>query len=658
MELLRQAALILGIVSSGVGTYSAYRNFRTRPGILFSLLALAVSIYAFSLVAWLTFQDDFALSLHWIANVWIAPPALFLLNWISQSRDRFSIFLPRLALVGAFVLSAMRIGLEVRPEWADRLLQFWPALILVELLNRALQHRPGGVQTQTSVVTNTQAFWIYFGVAISLLTCTRTDLLDLGDILPALGNILASIYLIFLALTLSPQRWLRLPLLISRFLATATLALVLTLFYAFLQRHFSASVPLLVLNSFLATLLVLMLWRPLTELFRVTWDFFARTARTKRKEEIVTFMERVELARTETEIEAIFQSLFRRWFRISSVELLAGAELPQELLHRFVEFVRDAPLPLVHRRLIDADRGWLWGRDGDVDLKSIEAFLQNRQAEWVIVLRYRSEFVGLLLAKGQELAQGGGELGLSSLSELIEVIDKAAAQLARIRSHLIDLERRRLSVIGELASGMAHEIRNPLGAIRGALDLLDPKDSWVRVIRDESDRINHLVEQVLDLARTGREVRGVVSVRDLVEASLRSITLKNPSLTDRIGVSGDPGIRIEAEPRRLHQVLVNLIENALKATDGMGNSEVKVSWREDPNHGIRIEVCDNGRGVPPELSDRIFEPFVSGFDQGTGLGLSISERIVREHGGTLRFESIPGVGTTFILELKQLGASS
>ncbi len=657
MELLRQAALILGIVASGVGTYSAYRNFRTRPGILFSLLALAVSIYAFSLVAWLTFQDDVALGLHWIANVWIAPPALLLLNWISQSQDKFSIFLPRLALVGAAILSTMRIAMEVRPVWADRFMQFWPALILVELLNRALHSRPGGKQIKTSVVTNTQAFWIYFGVAVSLLTCTRTNFLSLGDVLPAFGYILASIYLVFLALTLSPQRWLRLPLLISRFLATATLALVLTLFYAFLQRHFSASVPLLVLNSFLATLLVLMLWRPLTELFRVAWDFFSRTARSKRKEEIVAFMERVELARTEAEIEAIFQSLFRKWFRISSVELL-GPELPQELTDRFVEFVKDASLPLVHRRLIDADRGWLWGRDGDLDVKSIEAFLQKHQAEWVIVLKYRSEFVGLLLAKGQELSQGGGEVGLSSLSELIEVIDKAAAQLSRIRTHLVDLERRRLSVIGELASGMAHEIRNPLGAIRGALDLLDPKDGWVRVIRDESDRINHLVEQVLDLARSGAELRSIISVRDLVDASLKSIALRNPSVMDRIRVEGDPELRVDAEPRRLHQVLVNLIENALKATDGMGKSEVRIIWREDPAGPLRIEVRDNGRGVPEDLTARIFEPFVSGFDQGTGLGLSISERIVREHGGTLRFESTVGVGTTFTLELKRHGGVS
>jgi two-component system, NtrC family, sensor histidine kinase HydH len=655
MELLRQAALILGTVASGVATYSAYRNFRTRPGILFSILALVVSIYALSLVAWLTFQDNLALGIHWIANVWIAPPALYLLNWISQTRDRFSLFLPRLAVAGAILLSLIRIALEVRPEWIERLLQFWPALILVELLNRALRRRPGSKQPQNSVVTNTQAFWIYFGVGVTLITCTRSDLLNLGDFLPALGNILASIYLVFLALTLAPQRWLRLPQLISRFLATATLALVLTLFYAFLQRHFSASVPLLILNSFLATLLVLMLWRPLTELFIAAWDFMGRTARTKRKQEIARYLEGVELATSEQEIERIFQELFRRWFRISSVELI-GAGLSPELVSHLVAFVREAPLPLVHRRLIDADRGWLWGRDGDTELQMVESFLQTQQAEWLIVLRYRSEFVGLLLAKGQELDPVGVGLGLSSLSELIEVIDRAAAQLSRIRAHLADLERRRMSVIGELASGMAHEIRNPLGAIRGALDLLDPKDRWVKVIRDESDRINRLVEQVLDLARTGVETRRPISVVDLVNASLKSIAMRNPATDGRVRISGDVEIRVEVEARRIHQVLLNLIENALKATETKEDPEVSVDWSVVGTK-VRIHVRDNGRGISAELADKIFEPFVSGFDHGTGLGLSISERIVREHGGTLRFESIPGTGTIFTLELTLFGGT-
>jgi two-component system, NtrC family, nitrogen regulation sensor histidine kinase GlnL len=229
----------------------------------------------------------------------------------------------------------------------------------------------------------------------------------------------------------------------------------------------------------------------------------------------------------------------------------------------------------------------------------------------------------------------------------------------RLRDDEADAAARWPEALSATLKGLAHEVRNPLAGIKGAAQLLarrihDPDERrYVEVIEQETSRLSELVERLLDpkpaRALTDVNVHEILErVRLLAEAdaawSARIVRDYDPSLPDIIG-----------DRDRLVQSVWNLVRNALQA----GASEVKLRTRIE--HGVtlgerlyrlamRIDVVDNGRGVPEELTAQIFLPLVSGRAEGTGLGLALTQEIVREHGGGLSFRSRPG-HTVFTLML-------
>jgi signal transduction histidine kinase len=214
----------------------------------------------------------------------------------------------------------------------------------------------------------------------------------------------------------------------------------------------------------------------------------------------------------------------------------------------------------------------------------------------------------------------------------------------------------RLATLGTLAAGMAHEIRNPLGAIGGALEILDgdfpaqhPRREFVDILRREIDRLNTISGRYLDYARPQAPQLRPVDLNACVGSSV-----------DLVGRSaGRSGVRVEtalapslpqalADPLQIHQALVNLLLNGIQAMDGGGLLEVTTA--QEPS-GVSVTVRDHGPGLPPEAGEKIFEPFFSTKPGGTGLGLAIARRIAVAHGGALSAESEPGGGARFRLLL-------
>jgi two-component system nitrogen regulation sensor histidine kinase GlnL len=232
-----------------------------------------------------------------------------------------------------------------------------------------------------------------------------------------------------------------------------------------------------------------------------------------------------------------------------------------------------------------------------------------------------------------------------------------------------DLQRAdRLGIVGTLAAGLAHEIRNPLGGIKGAAQLLKrslDQDSslleYANIMIREVDRVDKLIEQLLDLARPAKLDLTAVNIHEVLEDVLLLETHTAEAL--RIGVKKrfDPSLPpIWGDRAQLTQVFLNLVKNAFQAMHRGGILTVATRLEtdfhirgqgSDRSRWIWVDVEDEGVGIKEEDLPHIFSPFFTTKNHGTGLGLAVCYRIVREHGGLIRVDSIEGKGTTFRISL-------
>ena len=230
---------------------------------------------------------------------------------------------------------------------------------------------------------------------------------------------------------------------------------------------------------------------------------------------------------------------------------------------------------------------------------------------------------------------------------------------AAVRSALP--HRERLATLGEMASGVAHELSNPLSSIVGYAQRLlakqeDPeRGEEIRRILAEAERASDILRQMLLTARETRREHQLISLNEVVE---RTVELQRFALAAekiRTELSLGPNLPfLLADPGQLQQVLTNLLGNARQALENRQDGLIRVTTgRGETPDTVRLEISDNGPGVPVHLVARIFDPFFTTkpAGSGTGLGLAIVMGIVREHGGEVRVSSPPGGGATFTVEL-------
>ncbi|MFC4410878.1 PAS domain S-box protein [Chungangia koreensis] len=210
----------------------------------------------------------------------------------------------------------------------------------------------------------------------------------------------------------------------------------------------------------------------------------------------------------------------------------------------------------------------------------------------------------------------------------------------------------KLGVIGKLAAGIAHEIRNPLTSIKGFLQLLaiDSKNGYTDVILSELERIESIMNEFLTLAKPHQENDMKVREFICVVEEVRSF-MSPEALLNRVQIQSDYQVEklmVNFEPKQIKQVLINLIKNAIEAMPDGGTVTLKTY---ELNGQAVIEVTDEGAGIPKERLARLGEPFYSNKEKGTGLGLMVSYRIIQNHSGTIQFFSEVGKGTTVQIRL-------
>ena len=515
------------------------------------------------------------------------------------------------------------------------------------------------------------------------LATVTTAILDLVPWAPSVGNIFITIYLFFLSQTLVRYRLLDLNELLGRMVVLAALASISTIIYGLLLIKLVDlnEIGLLFLNALIASTAIIIVFEPLRSLLERVVNRWM-------------FQEKYELFRRIESLRADLMNVID--VRDLVPRVLSALEDSRRVTHASMYIVDPdgsaydlighvGPRPegridaVAHRGFLERLR-----RAGVVSIEGLERellALRNKQGDEreavLLIVRVLEQLNGsvVLAILGEEQLLGmlvlrDERLREAYSSEEIELFRGVAASIGVTlqNSQIYERmkERDRLAALGQMAAGLAHEIRNPLGSIKGAAQYLQPVEGqkadastreFLDIIVEEVDRLNKIVSQFLDYARPYRGDQSPLDVNDVVRKTMNLIEKERSGSRVEIVqdlLEGLPPVRADAQ--QLRQVFLNLAINAFDAMAQGGRLQVSTSLRRSTRRGasaafLEIRFRDDGIGIPPADLRNLFIPFFTTKEKGTGLGLPISQRIIENHGGTIEVRSQPGSGSTFAVLL-------
>ena len=338
-----------------------------------------------------------------------------------------------------------------------------------------------------------------------------------------------------------------------------------------------------------------------------------------------------------------------------------------------------------------------WAQADVVEFFDLEErdFIEASRCQVIVPLLAKNRLIGLILLGYDRHPRSFGRADRDLLLELAEQASLAfqnASLYREEKQRLVRLHRAdRLAAMGQLAAGVAHEVRNPLTAIRSTMQYLAGSlDSDHKLLAadliEEVDRIDQIISDLLSLSRSGELRRQEVDLVTVIEATLRLLEIRAREENVRIDEDLEGPLMIEADANQLKQVVLNLVLNAVQAFDGQGGRvqiEAVAGHAMGPAVGRAtgppsgafsgaslaassrassaaagkkramaiVRVRDDGPGINPETLEHVFDPFFTTKSQGTGLGLSICNNIVEHHGGRLELRSQAGEGTLVTIYL-------
>jgi signal transduction histidine kinase len=272
--------------------------------------------------------------------------------------------------------------------------------------------------------------------------------------------------------------------------------------------------------------------------------------------------------------------------------------------------------------------------------------------------------VKVLLRSTRKLKAGDLDHRVARLQDEFGELGNAFNEMAAsLKEHLSEMQRaEQMAVVGKLAAGLAHEIKNPLAGIKVAMNVLgdeeylsDEDKGVVRKVGQEIARLELLMRSFLDFARPPKPKMESVDVNALLDSALTFY-----SGSDRRTAEGGPATdmvkefgklpRTGADPMQLHQVFLNLVINAVDAMPEGGTLSVRTSFDAE-DRIVQVEIADTGHGIEPKHAEKIFQPFFTTKPKGTGLGLPICRQLIEQHGGTIVATENPGGGTCFRIRI-------
>jgi len=524
-------------------------------------------------------------------------------------------------------------------------------------------------------------------------TLTLTDVLPrFGIAWPAIGNVLGILYLYFLSQTLFRNRLLDLNELVGKMAVLGSLVVLLSAVYGFLLYWVgSGQQGLYLLNALVAAFVILILFEPIRSWLENSINRWLLRQGTELRGKIEAVRKQlpgvVDVADMVTKITAAIEE--SRRVTDASMYLLdadgAGFDRasflgtpPPERLDANTERIL---LDRVRTGYLDLEQ---LQRELDQTPNAGERTPPDLEAKRtaLVALRTRVEELSASvifpLFGSAETEQGPWLLGLfcvrddrtdtafdaDDLDSFRGLAIAAARVIESSQAYERVKERDRLAALGEMSAGLAHEIRNPLGAIKGAAQLLVTSESasspenleFLNIIIEEANRLNNVVTRFLDYARSerpGGEGADKVDLNNVVRKTVQLLQQQqDPLKSVELRVRIDEQLPMVAgDPESLLQVFLNLGQNALQAMPDGGVLEILTTRRRRSRLGYgqfsEVRFRDTGVGIPRDRLKKLFIPFYTTKQKGTGLGLAISHRIINQHGGTIEVRSTIGQGSTF-----------
>ncbi len=509
----------------------------------------------------------------------------------------------------------------------------------------------------------------------------------LGVRSPPVGAVLSIVFLFVLVQSVRYERLLDIYEMFGRLVvATAVAFLIAFIFYVLLT--FIGGFNTVYLNAVLAATVVLVLFEPLQArveeqiqrlFFRERFDLEGAIADVRKK--LVHTLEvgemgEIVLGAIETSRRATAAALYLRDGDGTGFDVQAalGAGVPARIevatARVLLERLEAGSLSIeeVERDVRERkDRGDHRSESGEAMLAAAGVLGSLRSGVLIGVRAEGGDLVGLLAVADDRVRDA---LSVEEVALLEQLATQVGVVVENSRLYAQMKERDRLAVLGQMAAGLAHEIRNPLGAIKGAAQLLSEpapgeeidasSREFIGIILEEVDRLNRVVGSVLDLARSGDRSVAPVDVNAAVRRTMQVLSAEPivEGLTIDLVLAQDLP-RVAIDPEQLRQVLMNLVRNALQAVGTKGRVTVTTRSRAparrprgkiDPA-SVEVHVADTGPGISAKALDKLFIPFFTTKEKGTGLGLAISQRIVQSAGGRIEVRSSEGKGSTFTILL-------
>jgi two-component system, NtrC family, sensor histidine kinase HydH len=542
---------------------------------------------------------------------------------------------------------------------------------------------------------------------LASVTLSATDYLyELDFAFPIMGRVLTVIYLYFFSQTLFHYRLLDIKELLGRMVELSIRLLILTAIYGLVvvwvdtQRH-----GVFFFNTIVASFIILVLFDPLHRgveshvnrwLFREKFEFSQRlkglTADLANIIEVSPLVRRI-LQELEASARVTHASIYLADAAGLRMALAGHVGPPPEerldIAKRSLFFQRLPHAGMLSLEALERDltdqisqgRANQGQDEAAVATRNIIATMKELSAGVCIPLFADDQLVGLFNLQDDRLreAYSSGEL-----EQLRALASQVAITLRNSRVYEEMKERDRLAALGQMAAGLAHEIRNPLGAIKGAAQLLNTRpqallpaasegpnseeeneeeneeEEYVGIIVEEVNRLDRVVSQFLGYARPYRGEYLPLDVNDVIRKSIQLLQ-QHAAETEILSALAPDLPQVRANAEQLHQVFLNLGLNGIQASKARGQLRIETQTRQAEGHTqsfVEIRFIDDGAGITPEMRSNIFIPFFTTKDGGTGLGLPICQRIVENHGGIIEVSSEPGQGAVFSVVIPAQGAKT
>jgi two-component system sensor histidine kinase HydH len=589
--------------------------------------------------------------------------------------------------LGAVLLAAVIYPSALRPAVGPAVLVYVVGFMLVAMLNLNTQAKTAATRVDAARIR----YLVVGGfLALGFQIVDRLDQIRSFDLeVPPIGLALTIIYLYVISQAIVRYRILDLYEMIGRFALLSLMGIALATIYTGLVFWAGAGFSI---NAFLASLVILILFDPLREVVeRKISDFFFRERRVLEQDISKIKRRLAHLIDTEVMTNLLVDG-FENSRRISHASIylidphgrgfdLKGGVGPAPELSRIETAAARRHLKatasggaLVTADLAERRERYLQenAQENAQTVGETLELLKSIKADVLVPIQGVDQLLGLMALGDERLKDPFSTEDISLLSGLAAQV---AIAVENSRLYKQTKERDRLAALGQMAAGLAHEIRNPLGSIKGAAQVIEEvvkgdkgsasEGDLLKVIVEEVDRLNRVVTDFLAYARPASGQPRMVNVNDILVRTMQLFEKGHEGQVDLVTdlADGLPGCKADGE--QLHQVFLNLVLNAIQAMQDKEHRRIEVSTRtrevlsfdesvQDASRSTRyieIQFADNGPGIEPKILENIFIPFFTTKEKGSGLGLAVCQRIVRDAEGEIEVRSQLGQGTTFTVIL-------